>query len=132
MSKLVYFDGKLFGTTLLGGDYNKGVLFSINSDGTNYRVLRHLGVGDGFYSENSAGNIAISSNGRIFGTFSDMLGTGSQYFRLFKIDTSGENFEPFFSGDPINMQRTNGEYSLGVLLLNDQKHFFYNLTNGQE
>ena len=124
LSKLVYFDGKLFGTTSLGGDFDKGVLFCINSDGTNYRVLHHFELGDGTWTETSFGNISISSNGRIFGAFSDMLFTGGQYFRLYKADTSGQNFEPFFTGDTFNTQRKNGEYSQDILLLNDEEIFF--------
>lgn len=131
ISKLAYFDGKLFGTTSLGGDFNKGVLFSINSDGSNYRVLRHFSLGDGFWTENPAGNIAISSNGRIFGGFSDMLHSGSDYYRLFKADTSGEGFEPIFTGNSFNLQREYGQYGQDILLLNDVNIYFIGSQMGR-
>jgi uncharacterized repeat protein (TIGR03803 family) len=131
LSKLVYFDGKLFGTTAYGGDFNKGVLFSINSDGTNYRVLHHLALGDGFWTESVYGNISISSNGRIFGAFSDMLHSGSQYFRLFKADTSGADFTPMFTGTSFNLARDNGQYGQDVLLLNNEEIFFTSSQMGR-
>jgi len=121
-SKLVYFDGKLFGTTTEGGDFGKGVLFCINSDGTDYRVLRHFDLGDGIWTGTPGGNISISSNGRIFGAFRDFF-FSTNYFYLYKTDTSGQNFEPFFTGSSINIQRSNGEYGQDPLLLNDEEIF---------
>jgi len=125
-SKLVYFDGKLFGTTSQGGDHGKGVLFCINSDGSDYRVLRHFDVGDGTWTEAPAGNISITSNGRIFGSFRDFLysSTSFNYYYLYKIDTSGQNFEPFFTGSSIDLQHNNGESGRDPLLLNENEIFF--------
>jgi uncharacterized repeat protein (TIGR03803 family) len=124
-SKLIYFDGKLYGTTSQGGDFNKGVLFCINADGTNYRVLRHFTPGDGTWTETPFGNISLSSNGRIFGSFRNFLFT-TNYYRLFKIDTSGNNFEPFFSGtgSSIDISRSNGQVNLDILLVNNTTIFF--------
>lgn len=123
-SKLVYFDGKLFGTTTQGGDHDKGVLFCINSDGSDYRVLRHFDDGIGMWSQTPGGNISITSNGRIFGAFRDFYQAPSfSNYYLYKIDTSGKNFEPFFIGSNVNIQRFNGEYGQDPLLLNDDEIF---------
>ena len=35
----------LYGTTLVGGTYNQGIIFSINTDGTDYKVLYSFGGG---------------------------------------------------------------------------------------
>jgi uncharacterized repeat protein (TIGR03803 family) len=83
-SKLVYFDGKLYGTTNQGGDFSTGVLFTINTDGSGYRILHHfapIGPAD------VRGNISISSNGRIFGTYGQFSNEGGSW-RAWKVDTS--------------------------------------------
>lgn len=129
-SKLVYFDGKLYGTTTSGGDFNQGVLFCINKDGSNYRVLRHFAPGDGTWTETPSGNISVSSNGRIFGAFRTFLFT-TNYFRLFKVDTSGADFEPLFTGSTTDLQRTYGDNNLDILLLNNETIFFTTYSTGR-
>jgi uncharacterized repeat protein (TIGR03803 family) len=128
-AKLVYFDGKLYGTTLAGGNFNHGVLFCINADGSNYRVLKHFEtVGSTF--ETPLGNIAVSSNGRIFGALSSPVFT-TNFYRLYKTDTSGTNYELFFSGNPFDPSRINGDFSQDILLLNNNSIFFTTSTFGR-
>lgn len=117
-SKLTYFDGKLYGTTTQGGNFGYGVLYTINADGSGYRVIRHFDPGS-YGVPNPAGNISISSNGRIFGSFGQFYVSNTNSYRLFKIDTSGNNFEPFF---PIN-QREGGHGNLDILLADDETIF---------
>jgi uncharacterized repeat protein (TIGR03803 family) len=126
-SKLVYFDGKIYGTTTQGGDYNNGVLYTINPDGSNYRVLLHFNPGTPAIGA-IAGNISITSNGRIFGSF------GQHYFvnpgtahRLFKVDTSGTDFETFF----LVSQRENGALNLDILMTDDETIYFPTLEMGR-
>ncbi len=111
LSKLVYMDGKLFGTTNGGGAFGYGTLYSIDADGDNFRVLYHFNGG-------VSGNISISSNGRIFGNFSTSIWDALtfSYNKMYKIDTSGQNFESFFA---IN-QREGGDFNQDILLLNDE------------
>lgn len=132
-AKLVYFDGKLYGTTLGGGNFNEGVLFCINSDGSNYRVLRHLEPGSGGWTEATLGNISISSNGRIFGVFRTLFQAPITYtnYRLFKVDTSGSNFEPFFTGSNIGNNRIYGERNQGLLLVDNETVFFTTYSQGR-
>ena len=115
-SRLVYFDGKLFGTTSQGGDFGLGVLYSIMPDGTGYRVLRSFEPGSIAITASPLGNISITSNGRIFGSFSQYYYDGFNYYRLFKVDTSGQNFQPFIFLD----QREQGSPDKDILLLNDE------------
>ena len=115
MSKLIYMDGKLFGTTNGGGDFGYGTLYSIDEDGTNFRVLYH-------FSGGVSGNISISSNGRIFGNFGTYFVSGFNSYKMYKIDTSGQNFEPIFSLD----QRVSGDFNQDILLLNDEN--IYSVT----
>lgn len=123
-SKLVYFDGKLYGTTTQGGNFNNGVLYTMMPDGSGYRVLYHFELGA--YSIGQViGNISTSSNGRIFGAFGIFFSpSGYPSYRLFKVDTSGENFEPFFE---VN-QRDHGQGNLDPLLDGDETIF---LPTGQ-
>jgi len=114
-SKLVYMDGKLFGITNGGGDFGYGTLYSINADGTNFRVLYHFAGG-------VSGNISISSNARIFGAFAISYQSAFIYYKMFKVDTSGQNFEPFFSID----QRQGGDNNHDILLLNNEN--IYSVT----
>jgi uncharacterized repeat protein (TIGR03803 family) len=116
-SKLKLFDGKLFGITSGGGDFDHGVLFSVSADGSNYRVLHHFdgGVSGVGYV---AFNISISSNGRIFGSFSQYSDNPGAK-RLFKIDTSGANFEAFFD---VN-QYEQGNANQDILLIDDETIF---------
>jgi uncharacterized repeat protein (TIGR03803 family) len=116
-SKLIYFDGKLYGTSSQGGNAGRGSLFVIDTSGANFRVLTHFNTALGFASPPS-GNISISSNGRIFGSFQQFYTTNNAY-RLFKIDTSGAAFEPFF----VVNQREHGHSNKDVLLLNDETIF---------
>lgn len=111
LSRLEYFDGRLFGTTSEGGDHNLGVLYTINTDGSGYRVLHHFAPGS-YASPNPYGNIAIASNGRIFGSFSQFHVNGTSQNRLYKVDTSGAGFEPFYA---IN-QRESGHFNQDILL----------------
>jgi uncharacterized repeat protein (TIGR03803 family) len=131
-SKLVYFDGKIFGTTSLGGSFDKGVLFSINPDGTGYRVLHHFEASiNNAFASNPFGNIVVSSNGRIFGSFAEFWQTSTDYSRLFKVDSSGDNFEGFTVGNSFNVDRDNGRYNQDILLLNDESIFFTTSQTGR-
>jgi uncharacterized repeat protein (TIGR03803 family) len=115
-SKLVYFDGKLYGTTQQGGDFVNGVLYSINPDGSNYRVLHHF---EQHGPNQLYGNISITSNGRIFGVYNQFTIFGGTY-RAWKVDTSGANFEDFMSVD----QRESGHFNQDPLILSDDNTIF--------
>jgi uncharacterized repeat protein (TIGR03803 family) len=121
-SKLVYFDGKLYGTTSYGGIYGLGVLYTINTDGTGYRVLHHFDPGSPAIGYPS-GNISIAANGRIFGSFGQFYYYGGSPYRLFKVDTSGENFEPFINAQTYN-QRDYGHFNQDVLLTDNDETIF--------
>lgn len=127
-SKLVYFDGKLYGTTTQGGNFSVGVLYTIMPDGSGYRVLYHFEPGTPAIGQVS-GNISISSNGRIFGTFSQFFSSSvyGPYNGMFKVDTSGENFETFFE---VN-QRENGKFNLDPLLDGDETIFLPTVEGGR-
>ncbi len=115
-SKLVFFDGKLYGTTQQGGDFANGVLYSINPDGTNYTVIHHF---EQHTAAQLYGNISITSNGRIFGVYNQFSAFGGTW-RAWKIDTSGTNFEEFMNVD----QRESGHFNQDPLILPDDNTIF--------
>lgn len=114
-SKLVLFDGRLFGTTSRGGSFDNGVLYTINLDGTGYRVLTSIDPGLGSGSE-PMGNIQIAADGRVYGCYSQ-FNTNSSFTanRLWKVDSSGTNLEPFYN----LRQREHGHWNIDILLTND-------------
>lgn len=122
-SKLVLFDGKLFGTTTQGGAHGFGVLFSLNVDGSGYRVVHDFEPGS-IPTGSVNGNISIASNGRIFGSFNQFFYDPSfTAFRLFKIDTSGDAFEPFVSTS-ASTQRLIGHFNRDILMVDNDESFF--------
>jgi len=121
-SKLVYFDGKLFGTTSQGGDFNDGVLYTIRPDGSDYRVLHHFDPGTPAIGQPS-GNISITSSGRIFGMFYQHSYFGGTPYKLYKLDTSGANFEPYLNV-AVNNQRDYGHLNQDFLLTNNADSVF--------
>jgi len=118
-SRLVLFDGKLYGTTSNGGDIGYGVIYVINADGSNYRVLASFPSVS--LSDMPAGDISISSNGRIFGAFREFIQGTSGSKRMFKVDTSGVDLDFFVD---VN-QRDNGDATKSILLLPDDETIFY-------
>jgi uncharacterized repeat protein (TIGR03803 family) len=67
-------DGRLFGTTPGGGIYNKGTLFRLNKDGSDYTVLRSFEpdyMGDG---QNPIGRLVEGADGALYGTIRFMVG----------------------------------------------------------
>ncbi|MEM6735557.1 MAG: choice-of-anchor tandem repeat GloVer-containing protein, partial [Bacteroidota bacterium] len=63
-STLLWNDNKLWGTTHEGGENGSGVIFSINPDGTDYKVHYHFTGADG---ANPQGALIVDSNGLLWG-----------------------------------------------------------------
>ena len=121
-SKLVYFDGKLYGTTTQGGNNSVGVIFTIRPDGSDFRVVHHFDPGSPAIAQ-PFGNISIAANGRIFGTFYQHYYSAGIPYKLFKLDTSGANFEAFLNV-AINNQRDYGHLNQDLLLTDNYERIF--------
>ena len=62
-------DGALYGTTALGGKTNQGTLFTLNKDGSGYRVVHEFNGLDGDGALPSANaNLAVGGDGVLYGT----------------------------------------------------------------
>lgn len=59
-------NGRLYGTTLYGGTFNRGTIYSMNIDGSDFGALFHFdGVSQG---ENPAARLMQATDGNIYGT----------------------------------------------------------------
>src|SRR5262249_23706258 len=62
-----YPNGILYGTTVRGGDANKGTVFSIMPDGTGFQVLHSFTGADGASPAGSLVTVTINSNDYFYG-----------------------------------------------------------------
>jgi uncharacterized repeat protein (TIGR03803 family) len=96
----------LFGTTTIGGSAGMGTLYSINTDGTGFRVLRSFSGSDG-----AGPKAGVILNGTtLYGT-ANSSGSNSNGV-IFRIETNGEGFSILksFAGD-------DGRYPDGDLII---------------
>jgi uncharacterized repeat protein (TIGR03803 family) len=90
---LVLAGNKLYGTTASGGTYGHGMVFTINTDGTAYAVLKSFPPIDQNYVNNGGADPSVSlvlSDNTLYGTaaFGGTYGGGT----VFKINTNGTGF----------------------------------------
>lgn len=71
-------DGSLYGMSMKG-DFERGVVFKLNLDGSNYRVLHHFSSPGG-----AVGSLIQATNGSLYGMVMDGA--------IFKIETDGSGF----------------------------------------
>jgi uncharacterized repeat protein (TIGR03803 family) len=88
--------GKLYGTTVQGGDSGYGVVFRLSPDGQETPIYSFSGGEDGHYAY---GSLAQDKSGNLFGVtiFGGAYGEGN----VFRLDTSGKvNVLHAFKGRP--------------------------------
>jgi uncharacterized repeat protein (TIGR03803 family) len=74
-------DAMLYGTTRLGGSYDGGTVFKMNTNGSGYQVIFSFGDGNPEYP---ASALVQGSDGELYGNTSSTV---------FKMDTNGNNFK---------------------------------------
>ena len=84
-TRLITDGTKIYGATNLGGTNNYGYLFSMNSDGANFRVLHNFVNSQGAFSPPS---LTISGDGTML--------YGSNDGTLYKISTIGTGYEEIY------------------------------------
>jgi uncharacterized repeat protein (TIGR03803 family) len=77
-------DHNLYGTSLRGGDFDKGTVFRIGLDGSNYSIIHHFTDADG---ENPEGQLIVGSDGELYGT--TLQGGSSDRGTIYRISTAG-------------------------------------------
>lgn len=98
----------LYGTTSQGGTGSAGTVFTVNTDGTGFAVLKAFsgGLGDG---ANPVGGVVVSGN-TVYGT---TQGGGSGYQGLvFQVNTDGTGYASL-----LDFGGSNGESPAGDLVL---------------
>ncbi len=110
----------IFGMTQYGGASDKGVLFSIKEDGSDFRILHSFDSfsGDGKYP---FGSLQLS-NGFLYGTTKE--GGVNDHGTIFRINPDGSVYEIIFS----LKRNTCGEYPIDNVVLNDSGNALYCLS----
>jgi uncharacterized repeat protein (TIGR03803 family) len=81
-------DGMLYGTTLVGGAYNRGTVFSMRLNGSDFHVLHSFNVNDGYNPESG---LVLGIDGALYGT---AAGGGARNSGVvFKLNTDGTGFK---------------------------------------
>ena len=86
-------DGTLYGTTYRGGNSDRGTIFALNPDGSQFRVLHDFmpAVTDG---ARPYGELLLGTDGAIYGTTE--LGGTNGYGTIFKINPDGSGYEVIY------------------------------------
>jgi uncharacterized repeat protein (TIGR03803 family) len=77
-------DHNLYGTTLRGGDNDKGAIFRIGLDGNNFSIIHHFTGANG---ENPEGALIVGSDGELYGT--TLQGGSSNRGTIYRVSTAG-------------------------------------------
>jgi uncharacterized repeat protein (TIGR03803 family) len=89
-ASLILLGNSLYGTTSLGGSSGQGVVFSLQTDGTGFRVLHNFSGSDGA----NPGSLIVSSS-TLYGTTGS--GGSSASGTVFKISADGTGFNSLYS-----------------------------------
>ena len=98
----------LYGATLRGGLNNKGIIFSINTDGTNFKILHNFTSEEG----NNVRSKLVSSGNYLYGA-ANYGGTNS-YGTIFKIKFDGSGFQKLH-----DFQGSDGSYPVDMIMSGD-------------
>ena len=83
----------LYGSTRSGGDakpFSQGTVYTVNTDGTGYKILHNFGTGYGIGDDPSGGLVLRGTT--LYGTTSGWSTTGEGSM-VFKLNTDGSGFE---------------------------------------
>jgi uncharacterized repeat protein (TIGR03803 family) len=98
---------RLWGMTPMGGANDKGTLFRIDADGTDFTVEYHFSEASGWGAE---GTLCLANNGKLYGT-TNLGGQGAvQAGTLFSFDPATSTFTKL-----LDFDNSNGGYGWGGL-----------------
>jgi uncharacterized repeat protein (TIGR03803 family) len=93
-------DGHLYGTTESGGLTTNGIVFRLSKDGTNYTILKHMGLVE-TGTKNPRATLLLASDGFLYGT--TVNGGPSGFGTVFKLRPNGEDFNVIYNfGDGVS------------------------------
>lgn len=116
-TSFIYASGRLYGMTYSGGSYGKGCIYSIDTNGKQYKDLLDFNITNGGLPTDYNSTM-IYASGKLYGATPVGSGSGN----IFSIDTDGSNFKSLFT---FNM--TDG-YGPGALTYMSGK--LYGTTTG--
>lgn len=118
-------NNRLFGMTHYGGANDKGIIYSLNEDSSDFKIIHSFGSGekDG---ESPYGSLQLS-NGFLYGT--TQAGGKDGRGTIFRIDTSGKKYEAILLFD----KPTTGEYPIDNVIINNDgtQIFCYGQEGGE-
>ncbi|HTB31680.1 MAG TPA: T9SS type A sorting domain-containing protein [Bacteroidia bacterium] len=110
---------KFYGMARAGGNGGYGVLFSFDTNGTNYKLVYNFGGPNGSHPHGDV----ICNNGVLYGMTEE--GGAHQDGIVFSVDTDGTNFK-----DLLDFNDTNGQIPYGDLILIRNKLYGMTLQGG--
>ncbi|MBK7387695.1 MAG: T9SS type A sorting domain-containing protein [Bacteroidetes bacterium] len=102
-SNLSYGQVELWGMTYEGGVNNSGVIFKINSDGTNYNLTHSFSISDGI---NPMGSLIHATDGNFYGITNS--GGPNNLGVMFRYDPNNNNYNTILNFDSTNGGRPHG------------------------
>ena len=91
-------DGTLYGTSTYGGNIGQGTLFSLNRDGSDFRIRVSFDVGEGGHPFSG---LVAGNDGALYGTARYGTGSSGIYGSIFRIGNTGDNYRVLFRfGNP--------------------------------
>jgi uncharacterized repeat protein (TIGR03803 family) len=111
-------NGRLYGTTTIGGAAGNGTIYSINADGTGYQKLHEFTDAEGY---EPSGKLLEASDGKLYGT--TRWGGPVNGGLLYRMDKTGLNFQVLYS-----FPLSNEAYSPLGGLVEDNTGFLYGTT----
>jgi uncharacterized repeat protein (TIGR03803 family) len=85
-------DGALYGTSWYGGDLGNGAVFTLNRDGTGFRVLASFPYPPGACSGTLTSPLCEGSDGALYGTELGCWGRPMEAGTVFKLNKDGTDF----------------------------------------
>lgn len=126
-------DNYLYGTTLNGGARNKGTVWRIATDGTDYSVIHEFNGSDG---ENPEGALIVGSDGLLYGT--TLVGGSANRGTVYRIATTGNQEVLYsfprlgaFSDEGMATNATGANPRAGLMLSADGNYYGTAAQGGQ-
>jgi uncharacterized repeat protein (TIGR03803 family) len=110
--------GNLYGTTAEGGLYDRGTVFKVKADGTDFQVLRAFSgsANDGHHPDDA---VVLGSDGNLYGT--TRLGGASGVGAVYAMRTDGTDFRILHS---FSYDSSNGRCPFASLTLDGSGNMF--------
>lgn len=117
---LIRVNNSLFGMTYSGGKKDKGLIYSINENGTDFKLLHSFGVDEmGLKDGHSPYGSLCYSNGFLYGC--TRKGGMNDEGTVFRITPSGKYYEILYSFN----SPTSGAYPIDNVILNNEGKMIY-------